>query len=160
MTPLVAVTGEPLDIGALTAAILGVGEGRHGAVATFVGLVRSRNKNRQVLRLEYEAYVPLAVRALEQVRQEVASHWPEVAIGLHHRVGVLAIGDASVLIVAASPHRSDAFAACRFAIERVKQTAPIWKREHFDGGDEWIEGATAEPGDPLALAEALKRSCR
>ena len=165
MNPLVAVSDEPLDIDTLTAAVCrdadAFGEaGASGAVTSFVGLVRSEHRGRQVLRLEYEAYVPLAVRALERIRHEAASHWPGATLGIHHRIGAVAVGQASVMIVAASPHRADAFAACRFAIERVRQVVPIWKREFFHDGSEWLEGATADPEDEAALAEALKRSCR
>ena len=78
---------------------------------------------------------------------------------MHHRIGRLEIGEASVAIAAASPHRADAFAACRYAIERVKQIAPIWKHEYFDGGDVWIEGATADPDDAAARAEAERIAC-
>ena len=81
-------------------------------------------------------------------------------LALHHRVGRLEIGEASVAIAAASAHRADAFAACRYAIERVKQIAPIWKHEFFDGGDVWIEGATADPDDARARAEAERNRMR
>ena len=80
-------------------------------------------------------------------------------LALHHRIGRLAIGEASVAIAASSAHRADAFAACRYAIERVKQIAPIWKREFFEGGDVWIEGATADPDDERARAEAERVAC-
>ena len=80
-------------------------------------------------------------------------------LGLHHRVGTLGIGEASVIIAAASPHRAEAFAACRYAIERIKQIAPIWKREYFEGGDCWIEGAVADPDDAAARGEARRRAC-
>ena len=85
--------------------------------------------------------------------------WPGARLALHHRVGQLEIGEASVAIAARSPHRGDAYAACRYAIERVKQIAPIWKREFFDGGDVWIEGATADPDDQRARAEAERVAC-
>jgi molybdopterin synthase catalytic subunit len=78
---------------------------------------------------------------------------------VHHRIGPLQIGDISVAIAAAAPHRAEAFAACRYAIERVKQIVPIWKREAFDGGDTWIEGATADPEDEAARHIALGRAC-
>ena len=78
---------------------------------------------------------------------------------MHHRIGRLSIGEASVAIAAASPHRADAFAACRYAIERVKQIAPIWKHEFFEGGDVWIEGATADPDDEAARRDAVLRAC-
>ena len=80
-------------------------------------------------------------------------------MGMHHRVGRLEIGEASIIIVAASAHRADAFAATRYAIERVKQIVPIWKREHFDGGDVWLEGAVADPADEDARQKAYRIAC-
>ena len=77
-------------------------------------------------------------------------------LAIHHRIGRVAIGEASVVIAAASPHRADAFAACRYAIERVKQIAPIWKHEHFEGGEVWIEGATADPDDEARAAGGVR----
>jgi molybdopterin synthase catalytic subunit len=130
-----------------------------GAVATFTGAVRHVNLGRRVERLEYEAYAPLAVRTFERIAAEAAERWPGTALAVHHRVGRLNIGEASVVIAAAAPHRADAFAVCRYAIERVKQIAPIWKREHFEGGEVWIEGATADPDDLGAREDALRRAC-
>ncbi len=150
------VTSEPLDATAVAAAVAGAD---CGAVATFVGLVRDENAGRRVLWLDYEAYAALAERAFERIAAEAAGQWPRVRLAIHHRTGRLAIGDASVVIAAASPHRADAFAACRYAIERVKQIAPIWKHEHFEGGDVWIEGATADPDDGAAQRLALERAC-
>jgi molybdopterin synthase catalytic subunit len=150
------ITAEPLDAGTL---------GRLasapdcGALATFVGLVRNHNAGRSVFHLEYECYEPLALRAFERIGSEAAGAWPGVRLAIAHRIGRLEIGEASVVIAAASAHRADAFAACRYAIERVKQIAPIWKREHFDGGDVWIEGATADPDDDEARRAALARAC-
>jgi molybdopterin synthase catalytic subunit len=128
-------------------------------VATFLGLVRDRNQGRRVLRLEYEAYAPLATRAFARIADEANDAWPSAVLGLHHRVGTLAIGEASIVIAVASPHRGDAFAVCRYAIERVKQIAPIWKREHFEGGDTWIEGAVADPDDEEARLTARRIAC-
>jgi molybdopterin synthase catalytic subunit len=150
------VTREPLDAGAIVNTIVSGGD---GAVATFVGLVRDHNAGRRVQWLDYEAYAPLAVRAFAQIADEAADRWPGARLAIHHRTGRLEIGEASVAIVAVSAHRSDAFAVCRYAIERVKQIAPIWKREYFDGGDVWIEGATADPGDEAARAAAMERAC-
>src|SRR6185503_14314896 len=98
-------------------------------------------------------------RTFERIAAEVASRWPGVRMALHHRVGRLEIGDASVAIAAASAHRADAYASCRYTIERVKQIAPIWKREFFDGGDVWIEGAVADPDDEAALRRAEQIAC-
>jgi molybdopterin synthase catalytic subunit len=130
-----------------------------GAVATFIGLVRKHNAGREVLWLEYEAYAPLAEKSFERIAGEASERWPSVRLAVHHRVGRLAIGEASIVIVAASPHRAEAFAACRYAIERVKQISPIWKHEHFEGGDVWIEGATADPNDVTAKETAIERAC-
>jgi molybdopterin synthase catalytic subunit len=99
------------------------------------------------------------VRAFERIDAEARERWPSVRLVLHHRVGILHIGEASVAIAAASPHRAEAFATCRYAIERVKQIAPIWKHEYFEGGDVWIEGATADPDDEVARRTALERAC-
>jgi len=129
-----------------------------GAVATFVGLVRDHNLGRRVRYLDYECYEPLAVKAFERIAAEAASHWPGAHLAIAHRIGPLQIGEASVVISAASAHRADAFAACRYAIERVKQIAPIWKREHFEGGESWIEGATADPDDAAARQMAVARA--
>lgn len=155
---LVAVTASPLDLPALTAEVAGDVAG-DGAIATFTGLVRDHNQGRQVRFLEYEAYEPLALRALGRIVDEARTAWPGARLAVHHRIGRLEIGEASVVIVAASPHRGDAFAACRYAIERVKQIVPIWKREHFDGGDVWLEGATADPDDEQARQRAQKIAC-
>jgi molybdopterin synthase catalytic subunit len=155
-----AVTSEPLDPGAVVAAARAAcAAAPAGAIATFVGTVRAENQGRRVLFLEYEAYVPLATRAFERIADEARSAWPSVGLAIHHRTGRLVIGEASVAIAAVSAHRADAFAACRYAIERVKQIAPIWKREFFEGGDVWIEGASADPDSEPARAEALRRSC-
>jgi molybdopterin synthase catalytic subunit len=155
---LLAVTTEPLDLGVLTVEVA-VDAAGDGAVATFTGLVRDHNQGRRVRFLEYEAYEPLALRALRCIVDEARTTWPQVRLGLHHRIGRLEIGEASIVIVAISPHRADAFAACRYAIERVKQIVPIWKREHFEGGEVWLEGATADPDDEDARQTARRIAC-
>ena len=159
--PLFGIGTTPLVLEALIAAVTERGDatGSDGAVTTFLGIVRNHNVGRRVHHLEYEAYEPLALRAFERINVEIEARWPDVRLALHHRIGRIEIGDASVAIAAASPHRGHAFSACRYAIERVKQIAPIWKREFFDGGDVWIEGATADPDDAAALAEAERIAC-
>jgi molybdopterin synthase catalytic subunit len=154
----VAVVSGPLDLEALTREITGSGTG-DGAVASFIGLVRDHNQGRRVSYLDYEAYEPLAVRALNRIVDEAREAWPTARLGVHHRTGRIELGDASIIIVAASPHRADAFAACRYMIERVKQIVPIWKHEHFEGGDVWLEGATADPDDEAARQTAFKIAC-
>jgi len=154
--PRFAIVDKPLDVSEIAALVADPG---FGAVATFVGTVRGLNLGRRVERLEYEAYEPLAVRVFERIAAEAAERWPNAALAVHHRVGCLSVGEASVVVAAASPHRADAFAVCRYAIERVKQIAPIWKREHFEGGDVWVEGRTADPEDAIAREDALRRAC-
>jgi molybdopterin synthase catalytic subunit len=156
--PLVAVTSEPLDLQALTAAV-SASATADGAVTTFVGLVRDHNQGRRVSYLEYEAYEPLAVKALERILDEAREAWPGARLGVHHRIGRLELSEASIIIVAASAHRGEAFASCRYTIERVKQIVPIWKHEHFEGGDVWLEGATADPDDETARQAAYKIAC-
>jgi len=161
-TPRLAIGPEPLEVERVAATLetgIGSDAGTDGAVVTFLGLVRNHNLGRRVLYLEYEAYEPLALKAFERIASEIAARWPDTRLALHHRVGRLEIGEVSVAIAARSPHRGNAYAACRYAIERVKQIAPIWKREFFDGGDVWIEGATADPDAAEARAEAERIAC-
>jgi molybdopterin synthase catalytic subunit len=155
---LVAVTRDPLDLQALMAEIAKEASG-DGAVAGFTGLVRGHNQGRRVRFLEYEAYEPLAVRALELIVTEAREMWPDARVAMHHRIGRIEIGEASIIIVAASAHRAHAFAACRYAIERVKQIVPIWKHEHFEGGEVWLEGAVADPADEKARLAAYRIAC-
>ena len=139
MVQLLAIGPERLELDRLVAAVGARPQeppGSDGAVVTFLGLVRNHNAGRRVRYLEYEAYEPLAVRALTRILDEARSLWPDVRLGVHHRIGRLEIGEASIIIVAASPHRAHAFAACRYTIERVKQIVPIWKM----GGDACAHG--------------------
>jgi molybdopterin synthase catalytic subunit len=158
-TPLFAIGPTPLSLESLVRAVASESDGVDGAITTFLGLVRNHNQGRRVQYLEYEAYEPLALKAFARIDEEVRRRWPGVRLALHHRIGRLEIGEASVAIVTASPHRGDAFAACRYVIERVKQIVPVWKHEHFDGGDVWIEGATADPDDQRAREEAERIAC-
>jgi len=158
--PLLSMTAEPLDVQAVVRRVEDeAGAGRPGAVAVFIGNVRGENLGRRVAGLHYEVYEPLALHAFGIIAAEAAGSWPGVSLAIRHRVGSIAIGEASIVIAAASAHRAQAFQACRYAIERVKQIAPIWKRERFDGGEEWIEGATADPSDAAARQAAYQRAC-
>jgi len=158
--PLLSITDEPLDIEAVVRrAENEAGAGRHGAVAVFIGNVRGENLGRRVAGLYYEAYEPLALSVFGIITAEADGWWPGARLAIRHRVGPVAVGEASIVIAAASAHRTEAFRACRYAIERVKQIAPIWKRETFDGGEEWIEGAAAEASDAAARQAAYERAC-
>ena len=160
MLHLLAIGPAPLQLERVAAAVdSGAEAGGDGAVVTFLGLVRNHNLGRSVRYREYEAYEPLALKSFERIAGEIGERWPNARLALHHRIGRLEVGEASVAIATRSPHRGDAYAACRYAIERVKQIAPIWKHEFFDGGDVWIEGATANPDDRQAREEAERIAC-
>jgi molybdopterin synthase catalytic subunit len=157
-----SVTSAPLSVEALTADVEATvrtrGEGC-GAVASFLGLVRATHQGRAVRYLEYEAYDALAVNVFHQIQAEAAAQWPGAALGIVHRTGRLDVGEASIVIVAATAHRAEAFQVCRYAIERVKQIAPVWKHEFFMDGDAWVEGALADPTDEAARAQAMAVAC-
>jgi molybdopterin synthase catalytic subunit len=150
------ISSAPLDVAAVIAEVTRPG---CGAIAVFVGTTRDHNRGRRVLYLEYEAYEALAVRSFERIAAESHERWPGTLLAIHHRTGRVEIGEASVVIAAASAHRAEAFAASRYGIERLKQIAPIWKHEYFEGGELWIEGATARVDDEAARDTALTRSC-
>jgi len=159
---LLTVTSAPLALEAMAADLEAAAQGQGagcGAVCTFLGVVRATHQGRRVRHLEYEAFEPLALKAFAQIHDEVAAEWPGVLIAIHHRVGRLRVGEASVAIAAASAHRAAAFQACRYAIERVKQIAPIWKHEFFEDGDAWVEGATADVDDEVARRRAREAAC-
>jgi molybdopterin synthase catalytic subunit len=149
------ISAEPLDPIGIAAL---VSNSSCGGLTTFAGLVRDHNAGRRVLWIDYEAHEALARTIFTRIGAEAQERWPGVALAIHHRIGRVGIGEASVVIAAASAHRAEAFSACRFAIERVKQIAPIWKHEHSEGGDVWIEGATADPEDEAALNAAVERA--
>jgi molybdopterin synthase catalytic subunit len=154
-----AIGPDAIDLQELVRVVCAEDPGANGAIVTFAGTVRGENKGRRVTRLEYEAYEPLALRAFAMISDEVKEHWPAARVAIHHRTGSLAVGETSVAIATASPHRAEAFSACRYVIERLKQVAPIWKHEFFEEGEAWIEGATADPHDASAREEAYRRSC-
>jgi molybdopterin synthase catalytic subunit len=159
---MLSVTTAPLSVEAVTtpveASVRAQGEGC-GAVAVFVGLVRATHQGRVVTHLDYEAYDELALTVFRQIQTEAAERWPGAALGIVHRTGRLMVGEASVVIAAATAHRAEAFQVCRYAIERVKQIAPVWKHEFFEDGEAWVEGAVADPADASARARALEIAC-
>lgn len=129
----------PIEIERLLAAAA-----RHdcGAVVLFLGTTRDHHQGRAVVRLEYEAYHPMALAALEQTERETVERHPVVSCRIVHRLGVVLPAEAGIAVVVAAAHRSAAFEACRWAMDQVKSTAPIWKKEHYaDGGTGWVEGA-------------------
>lgn len=134
-----------IDVAALERA---VAEPRAGAIVTFAGTTRADNAGRNVVRLEYEAYEPMALSEMRRLAREAGERWQIVRIAISHRVGPVGIGETSVAISVSAAHRADAFEACRFAIDRLKEVAPIWKKEYFDGGEVWIGCQTSHPPAP------------
>jgi molybdopterin synthase catalytic subunit len=132
--PLFRVVDRPLRLEEVIDAVSAPGL---GGIVTFTGTVRDQSRGRRVLRLEYEAYAAMAERVLARIGEELAREHG-AAIAIVHRVGVLAPGEAAVVIACAAPHRAPAFRACEACIERLKADAPIWKREVFDDGSEWV----------------------
>jgi molybdopterin synthase catalytic subunit len=125
----------PLD---LAAAVAEVASDDAGAVATFVGTVRRRSRERTVLHLEYDAYAEMAERVMADLAADLKGRYRLCEIAIHHRVGRVEVGEASVVIAVSAPHRHEALAACRDAIDTLKETVPLWKKEVYEGGEEWI----------------------
>ena len=133
---MINITNEPLDPQNIAAS---VHNPSNGAVVTFIGTTRDTNVGRDVLYLEYEAYSPMAETKLAEIANEVLDKYGVSNTAIVHRVGRLEIGEASLVVAVASPHRNDAFAACQYCVDRIKETVPIWKKEVFRGGEVWIE---------------------
>jgi MoaE-MoaD fusion protein len=129
------LTEDPIDLAAI---VTEVEDERAGATATFVGTVRAHSRGRQVLRLEYEAYEGMAENVMADLAEQLRERYDLCAIAITHRVGVCEIGDASVAIAVSAPHRQDALAACKDAIDTLKESVPLWKKEVYEGGEEWI----------------------
>ena len=140
MPPL--LTESAIDIVELSRAVEGSG---YGAVVTFAGNVRDNARGRSVLFLEYEGYAPLAETQLQTLMTEAESRWA-IKCAVQHRLGRLEIGECSVGVAVAAAHRGEAFEACRWLMDTLKETVPIWKREFFEGGDHWVEGPSTVSG--------------
>lgn len=138
----VSIGREAVDIEALERA---VADPAAGATVTFAGMTRNGNAGRQVLKLEYEAYEPMALSEMRKLAEEAARRWRITRAAVTHRIGVVEIGEASVAIAVSAPHRAEAFSACRFLIDRIKEIVPIWKKEHFEGGEIWVGCQTSHP---------------
>ncbi len=129
------VVDRPLDPAEVVEAVSG---DAYGGLVTFSGSVRDVTRERRVIRLEYEAYRPMAEKMLASIGEEIGRKWPGSRVSIVHRVGVLRPGDLAVVIAAAAPHRKEAFRACEYAIDRIKADAPIWKKEFYEDGDVWV----------------------
>ena len=129
------LTEDPIELAAVVAE---VEDERAGAIATFVGTVRAESRGRKVVRLEYEAYEGMAENVLADLAEQLLERYDLCAVAITHRVGVCEIGEPSVAIAVSAPHRQDALAACKDAIDTLKETVPLWKKEVYEGGEEWI----------------------
>jgi molybdopterin converting factor subunit 1 len=137
---LFELTTDPLDARRMEAAVAHKGA---GAICTFTGVVRDNSRGRSVTHLEYEAYAEMAIAEMQKIAGEIAERWPEARVAMAHRTGSLEIGEASVVVSVSCPHRAEAIDACRWGIDRLKESVPIWKKEHASDGTYWIEGEEA-----------------
>jgi molybdopterin synthase catalytic subunit len=146
----VELTHHPIDPAAVLAGLAGP---RDGAVDLFLGVVRDHHDGRRVLRLEYHAYPEMALKVMRAIAAESHAGFGVSSLALVHRLGTLEIGEVSVVLAVAAPHRQTAFDACRHAMERLKREVPIWKREQFEDGAEWVLGCAAGPDRPQGSRE-------
>ncbi|ADU31192.1 molybdenum cofactor biosynthesis protein MoaE [Evansella cellulosilytica] len=124
-----------------------------GAINTFIGTVREMTKGKKTLYLKYDAYIPMAEKKLMQIGEEIQRDFPEAKVAITHRIGELKISDIAVVIAVSTPHRNDAYVASRYAIERIKEIVPIWKKEHWEDGEEWIGDQKEQKAYPLGKPE-------
>jgi molybdopterin synthase catalytic subunit len=134
--PRCTLEDRPLDVGQVVARVVGPDA---GGIVTFVGTVRDASRGRDIRHLEYEAYPDMAAREMEKIADEAGARWPGARVAMAHRTGHLEVGEIAVVIAAAAPHRAEAFAAARFAIDTLKQRVPIWKKEVAVDGEYWVE---------------------
>ncbi len=129
------ISKEPIDIQTVIDKVV---QREAGAITTFIGTVRELTHGKKTLYLIYEAYEAMAVKKLEQIGLEIEERWRGAKVAISHRVGKLDITDIAVVIAVSTPHRADAYEANRYAIERIKEIVPIWKKEHWEDGEEWV----------------------
>ncbi len=142
---LFELTTRPLDARRMEVAVTHKGA---GAICTFTGVVRDSSRGRSVTHLEYEAYAEMATAQMRKIADEIAERWPDARVAMAHRTGRLEIGEPSVVVSVSSPHRAEAIAACKWGIDRLKESVPIWKKEFAADGTYWIEGDEARPVSP------------
>ena len=136
------VTDKPINLQELVDCVTDPGA---GAIATFIGTTRNNNEGRKVIALDYEAYPEMAEKELTRLGEEARRKWQICRMAIVHRVGPVQITEPSVMIAVSAAHREAAFAACRFAIEEIKKTVPIWKKEVYEGGEIWIGTQSGHP---------------
>ena len=132
---MIRITEKPIDVSALIESVKHEGA---GAIDVFIGTVRDQTDGRRVEKLFYEAYKPMAISEIQKILDTAFDRWVVKKAGVIHRVGTLGLGDVAVAIAVSCPHRQEAFDACRFIIDTLKKTVPIWKKEFFDDGEQWV----------------------
>lgn len=132
---MIEITNEILDRQRI---ISSVESDEAGGISVFIGTVRNATKDRKVLHLEFEAYEEMALKELTKIADFMHNKWPLKAVSIHHRTGLVKVGEDAVVIAVSSAHRKEAFAACQYAIDTLKQTVPIWKKEVFEDGEVWV----------------------
>ena len=137
---MISIVGEKIDIESVLKSVV---TPEAGGVDLFLGTTRNQSKGKVVIRLEYEAYIPMALKTMAELEREARERWKVSRISIVHRIGVVPITEASVAIAVSAPHRKEAFEACRYAIDELKKRVPIWKKEIFEDGEEWVENAEA-----------------
>ncbi|MDH7568789.1 MAG: molybdenum cofactor biosynthesis protein MoaE [Armatimonadota bacterium] len=143
------LTTAPVDVGA---AVRSVADPGNGATVVFVGTVRNQTAGSAVWHLDYEAYVPLAERQMAHIAAEAAARWA-ARVAIEHRVGRVMVGEVSVVVAVAAPHRAEAFEACRFVVEALKERVPIWKKEYGPDGARWVVPGTRGSGESSGIVE-------
>lgn len=144
------ITNEPISIQEVVDKVV---HPHAGAINTFIGTVRELTKGKRTLHLEYDAYIPMAEKKLAQIGDEINEKWPDTRIAITHRIGSLAISDIAVVIAVSTPHRADSYEASRYAIERIKEIVPIWKKEHWEDGRKWIGDQLEQKAYPTGKPE-------
>ena len=147
---MIVITRDELDTARVVSEVEHPGA---GATVAFVGTTRDNTAGRKVLFLEYEAYRPMADQQLARVADEMRDRWKLTGVAIHHRLGRLRIGEASLVVAVSSAHRKEAFEACHFSIDRIKQIVPIWKKEFFEGGEVWV--GSQSDFDPIRSGQAV-----
>lgn len=132
---MIKITEHPLNPDDITSTVF---NDEAGAVNVFVGTVRATTRHKRVVKLEFETYLNMAIKEIEKIIEQVKSKWPVHHVVIHHRIGTLTVGEIAVVIAVSASHRKEAFAACEYAIDTLKETVPIWKKEIFEDGEEWV----------------------
>ena len=138
---MITITETQLDIQSFTDYVLG---DQNGAVNTFLGVTRNSTNGRAVVKLEYECYLPMAQKKLEEIKNEAVRKWEISSVAIGHRIGTLDIGETSLVVAVSGPHRAAVFEVCQYIVDRIKEIVPIWKKEFFEAGAIWVESPGSE----------------